>query len=125
MGPGQLGPPFVTPHTISRSGVIPHGTTIHLTGNVTASDIQNQAPTIAELWEQQYLAVSPTMGINPQKDLIPRITRQPGLDESSREEQNPEGGADFAASTAGEPTSRRCLTTTNSVPSSLTLFSRT
>ena len=100
-GPGQLGPQFVTPHTISRSGVIPHGTTIHLTGNVTASDIKNQAPTIAELWEQQYLAVSPTMGINPQKDLIPGSRAKPDWTELSREEQNPEGGAEFRGVNSG------------------------
>ena len=87
LGPGQLGPQFVTPHTISRSGVIPHGTTIHLTGNVTASDIKSQAPTIAELWEQQYLAVSPTMGINPQKDLIPGSRDKPDWTKLPREDQ--------------------------------------
>lgn len=93
LGPGQLAPQFVTPHTISRSGVIPHGTTIHLTGNVTASDIKNQAPTIAELWEQQYLAVSPTMGINlqgPDPDLIPGSRSKPDWTKLSREEQNPD-----------------------------------
>ena len=90
LGPGQLGPQFVTPHTISRSGVIPHGTTIHLTGNVTASDIKNQAPAIAELWEQQYLALSPTMGINPQQDLISGSREKPDWTKLPRENQ--EGG---------------------------------
>jgi hypothetical protein len=88
LGPGQLGPQFVPPHTISRSGVIPHGTTIHLTGNITAFDIKNQAPTIAELWEQPYLAVSPTMGINVQKDLIPGSRAKPDWTKLPREDQN-------------------------------------
>jgi hypothetical protein len=30
MGPGELGPQFIPPYQISRSGVIPHGTTIHI-----------------------------------------------------------------------------------------------
>lgn len=90
LGPGQLGPQFVPPHTISRSGVIPHGTTIHLTGNVTETDVRDTTPAIAELWEQQYLAVSPTMGINPQKDLIAGSRDKPDWTKLSREEQDPE-----------------------------------
>ena len=87
MGPGQLGPQFVAPYTISRSGVIPHGTTIHLTGNVTASNVKDQAPAIAELWEQQYLAVSPTMGINPKADLTPGSRDKPDWTKLPREDQ--------------------------------------
>ncbi|MBX3744027.1 MAG: hypothetical protein KF833_01840 [Verrucomicrobiae bacterium] len=87
LGPGALGPQFVPPHTISRSGVIPHGTTIHLTGNVTESDIKNQAPAVADLWEPQYLAVSPTMGINPAKDLIPGSRDKPDWTKLPREDQ--------------------------------------
>lgn len=87
LGPGQLGPQFVPPHSISRSGVIPHGTTIHLTGNVTASNVEGQAPAIAELWEQQYLAVSATMGINPKEDLIPGSRDKPDWTRLPREDQ--------------------------------------
>jgi len=92
LGPGQLGPQFVPPHSISRSGVIPHGTTIHLTGNVTAPNVLGQAPDIAALWEQQYLAVSPTMGINltgPDPDLIPGSRAKPDWTKLPREAQNP------------------------------------
>jgi hypothetical protein len=92
LGPGQLGPQFVPPHSISRSGVIPHGTTIHLTGNVTASDVKGQAPAIAELWQQEYLAISPTMGINPATDLIPGSRKKPDWTKLPREAQNPDGG---------------------------------
>lgn len=90
-GAGELGPQFVNPYTISRSGVIPHGTTIHITGNVTKSEI-NTKPHIADLWEQQYLSVSPTMGINPAKDFIQGSREKPKWTKLSREEQNPEGG---------------------------------
>lgn len=91
MGAGELGPQFIPPYQISRSGVIPHGTTIHLTGNVTASE-ENKAPHIANLWEPQYLAVSPTMGINPEKDLIQGSREKPAWTKLPREKQNPEGG---------------------------------
>ncbi len=91
LGPGQTGPQFVPPHTISRSGVIPHGTTIHLTGNVVASE-EGRAPHIADLWEQQYLAVSPTMGIKPDKDLNKGSREKPKWTELPREEQSPDAG---------------------------------
>jgi len=90
MGPGELGPQFVPPYQISRSGVIPHGTTIHLTGNVVKSE-EGQAPHIADLWEQQYLSVSPTMGIKPEKDLIQGSREKPKWTELPREAQVPGG----------------------------------
>ncbi|WP_299217528.1 peroxidase, FMP-type [uncultured Aquimarina sp.] len=90
-GPGELGPQFVPPYQISRSGVIPHGTTIHLTGNITESG-EGKAPHIADLWEQQFLSVSPSMGINPEKDLIPGSLEKPKWTKLPREEQNPDGG---------------------------------
>ena len=90
MRAGELGPQFVPPYQISRSGVIPHGTTIHLTGNITESK-ENVAPHIANLWEQQYLAVSPTMGINPDKDLIKGSRKKPAWTELPREAQE-DGG---------------------------------
>ena len=96
MGAGELGPQFVPPHSISRSGVIPHGTTIHITGNITETKqpkkpyTEIRAPHIADLWEQQYLAISPTMGIDPQKDLVEGSLEKPPWTELPREEQ--EGG---------------------------------
>ncbi len=86
MGAGELGPQFIPPYQISRSGVIPHGTTIHLTGNVVESQ-EGKAPHIADLWEQQYLAVSPTMGINPKKDLKKGSRKKPKWTELPREAQ--------------------------------------
>lgn len=91
IGPGELGPQFVPPYQISRSGVIPHGTTIHLTGNHQENN-KGEAPKIAELWEQQYLAVSPTMGIDPATDLIPGSLKKPDWTKLPREAQNPDGG---------------------------------
>ena len=90
MGPGELGPQFVPPYQISRSGVIPHGTTIHITGNITESG-KGKAPHIANLWEQQYLAVSPSMGINPENDLIQGSRKKPKWTELPREDQE-DGG---------------------------------
>lgn len=89
MGPGELGPQFIPPYQISRSGVIPHGTTIHITGNVTSAE---GSPHISDLWEQQYLSVSPTMGIKPEKDLIQGSRDKPEWTKLSREEQEPDGG---------------------------------
>ena len=101
LGPGQLGPQFIPPYTISRSGVIPHGTTIHLNGNVTQSNVGPQAPVIAQLWEPQYLAVSPTMGINVPKDLIPGSRAKPDWTKLPREEQNPDGGPEESGVNSG------------------------
>ena len=92
LGPGQLGPQFVPPYSISRSGVIPHGTTIHLTGNITSSDDSGQAPLIAPLWDPGSLSVSPTMGINVPNDLIPGSRKKPDWTKLPRELQQPDGG---------------------------------
>lgn len=94
MGPGERGPQFVPPHSISRSGVIPHGTTIHLTGGVTKfQDGENicQPPHISDLWEPQYLSISPTMGINPENDLIAGSLEKPAWTQLPREKQE-DGG---------------------------------
>jgi hypothetical protein len=88
IGPGEMGPQFVPPYTISRSGVIPHGTTIHLMGNITTSDNSGQAPNIAPLWDPASLSVSPTMGINVPKDLIPGSRKKPDWTKLPREDQN-------------------------------------
>jgi hypothetical protein len=96
MGSGELGPQFIPPYTISRSGVIPHGTTIHITGN-TLPPVENETPHIADLWEKQYLSVSPSMGIKlktgPNEDLYPGSREKPEWTKLPREAQNPDGGA--------------------------------
>jgi len=88
LGPGQLGPQFVPPYSISRSGVIPHGTTIHLTGGIAQTDTSGQAPNIAPLWNPPSLAVSPTMGINVSTDLIAGSREKPAWTKLPREDQN-------------------------------------
>ncbi|MEN9865251.1 MAG: hypothetical protein RL748_841 [Pseudomonadota bacterium] len=90
LGPKQLGPQFVPPHSISRSGVIPHGTTIHLVGSITQSDTSGQAPEIASLWNPPSLAASPTMGIDVPNDLIPGSRKKPDWTKLPRELQNPD-----------------------------------
>ena len=90
LGPGELGPQYVPPYSISRSGVIPHGTTIHITGGITESNVQGKAPHIADLWEQQFLAVSPSMGINVQKDLHAGSRKKPDWTKLPREDQDPD-----------------------------------
>tara|TARA_R110002096_G_C14653074_1_gene726620 strand:+ start:5392 stop:6678 length:1287 start_codon:yes stop_codon:yes gene_type:complete len=101
MGPGELGPQFVAPHTISRAGVIPHGTTIHLTGNIKKPTIEGQAPHIADLWESKYLAVSPTMGINIPEDLIAGSRAKPEWTNKTREEQAPHAEPEFRGVNSG------------------------
>ncbi len=90
LGPGQLGPQFVPPYSISRSGVIPHGTTIHLMGNIITTDNSGTPPLIAELWDPSSLSVSPTMGIDVSKDLIAGSRKKPDWTKLSREQQNPD-----------------------------------
>lgn len=90
MGPGELGPQFVPPHSISRSGVIPHGTTIHLTGGVTKfknEENVDKPPHIADLWDPASLSVSRTMGIDVANDLIAGSREKPGWTDIPREDQ--------------------------------------
>jgi hypothetical protein len=75
LNPGQQGPQFVPPYSISRGGVIPHGTTVHIMGNYEKD--QAGAPLIAPIWDQPTMAISPSMGINLTEDLIPNSTRMP------------------------------------------------
>lgn len=72
---GQEGPQFVPPYSISRGGVIPHGTTIHIMGNYEQD--QDGAPVIAPTWDEASLAVSPSMGFNLEKDVTPNSRAMP------------------------------------------------
>lgn len=94
MGPGELGPQFVPPHSISRSGVIPHGTTIHLTGSIAdlpESETVGKPPHIADLWDPASLSVSKTMGIDVAKDLIAGSREKPSWTDIPREDHKPDG----------------------------------
>lgn len=65
---GITGPYFIPDYSISRSGVIPHGSTITLLGDIAPSGsnyLINGSPKFPygdATWDPPYLAISPTMG---------------------------------------------------------------
>ena len=61
---GAIGPVFVPNYTISRSGTIPHGSTISLFGSHTDKAIKGKPkfPVGADTWNFDHLAISKTMG---------------------------------------------------------------
>lgn len=67
-GAGQTGPYFIPDYSISRSGVIPHGSTITLLGDLTRSGedyLIPNAPKFSEgdaAWKYDHLSISRTMG---------------------------------------------------------------
>lgn len=67
-GAGQTGPYFIPDYSISRSGVIPHGSTITLLGDITPNGsnyvIQGppQFPQGNAAWKYDHLSLSRTMG---------------------------------------------------------------
>lgn len=67
-GAGQTGPYFIPDYSISRSGVIPHGSTITLLGDLTRvgdSYLIDKGPKFPEgdaAWKYDHLSISRTMG---------------------------------------------------------------
>ncbi|WP_202703066.1 peroxidase, FMP-type [Flavobacterium sp. UGB4466] len=67
-GAGQTGPYFIPDYSISRSGVIPHGSTITLLGDLKPNKsgyLINGAPQYPEGfadWDYKHLSISQTMG---------------------------------------------------------------
>lgn len=67
-GAGIDGPYFIPDYSISRSGVIPHGSTITLLGDIATeggSYLINGSPEFPygdSAWEPDHLSISPTMG---------------------------------------------------------------
>ncbi len=66
-GAGQTGTYFIPDYSISRSGVIPHGSAITLLGDLVSKGkfLMDGAPKFPEgvaTWEFDHLAISPTMG---------------------------------------------------------------
>lgn len=65
---GITGPYFIPDYSISRSGVIPHGSTVTLLGDIAPNgsnyliDGSPQFPYGDAAWQPDYLAISPTMG---------------------------------------------------------------
>jgi len=67
-GEGIKGPYFIPDYSISRSGVIPHGSTVTLLGDIVPSgsnyltEGSPKFPTGPATWEPPHLSISPTMG---------------------------------------------------------------
>lgn len=61
-GDGSDGPIFVPPYSIARSGTIPHGSTIQITGNDTPFDGKPVFPEGTAAWDFDHLAISRSMG---------------------------------------------------------------
>lgn len=67
-GAGVEGPYFIPDYSISRSGVIPHGSTITLLGDIKTKnskyliDGSPEFPDGNEAWDPDHLSISPTMG---------------------------------------------------------------
>ena len=67
-GAGNEGPYFIPDYSISRSGVIPHGSTITLLGDIVpkqSSYLINGSPEFPygdAAWNYDFLSISPTMG---------------------------------------------------------------
>ncbi|VXB14049.1 MULTISPECIES: peroxidase, FMP-type [Chryseobacterium] len=69
---GITGPYFIPDYSISRSGVIPHGSTITVLGDITPESVDKKIyylrkgtpkfPTGIATWDPPHLAISPTMG---------------------------------------------------------------
>lgn len=68
VGAGQNGPYFIPDYSISRSGVIPHGSTITLLGDLSSGDsgyLSKDAPEFPKgdaAWQFDHLSISKTMG---------------------------------------------------------------
>lgn len=67
-GTGATGPYFIPDYSISRSGVIPHGSTVTLIGDIVKSNndyLAKGAPVFPEgdaTWNPDFLSISPSMG---------------------------------------------------------------
>ena len=92
---GEIGPYFIPDYTLSRSGVIPHGSTITLLGSLEMKNnevVLQNAPVFIDpsqlgngTWDYAHFAVSPTMGggknsSNAKKDVPLDLKRPFDLD---------------------------------------------
>lgn len=62
VGAGANGPNFVPPYSIARSGTIPHGSSILLTGDFQVNAGKPAFPSGTAAWQPALLSISPTMG---------------------------------------------------------------
>ena len=63
VGDGAEGPTFVPAYSIARSGTIPHGSTIQLTGKDSRVIGKPDFPTGDKTWNINHLAISKSMGL--------------------------------------------------------------
>lgn len=64
IGAGANGPHFVPPYSLARSGTIPHGSSILLTGDFqVVNDAKPMFPYGKDAWELPSLSISPSMGV--------------------------------------------------------------
>lgn len=61
-GAGANGPTFIPNYSVSRSGSIPHGSTISLFGKDTQKSGKPEFPSGDAAWDFAHLAISPSMG---------------------------------------------------------------
>lgn len=61
-GDGASGPVYVPNYSVTRSGVIPHGSTMMMFGHNSEHQGAPQFPKGTAAWEFPFLAISPTMG---------------------------------------------------------------
>ena len=61
-GDGAEGPNYVPAYSVSRSGVIPHGSTILLFGKDSRHEGKPAFPSGPAAWDADHLAISPSMG---------------------------------------------------------------
>ena len=63
IGAGANGPNFVPPYAIARSGTIPHGSSIMLTGDFqVVTQGKPEFPSGTAAWQPPFLSISPSMG---------------------------------------------------------------
>lgn len=79
-GAGFNGPNFVPSYSISRSGTIPHGSTILLTGQDQTVEGKPEFPRGVAAWEPDFLAISNSMGLADTKKDGPINLDEPAPD---------------------------------------------
>ncbi|MBT2785506.1 MULTISPECIES: peroxidase, FMP-type [unclassified Halomonas] len=62
-GASSDGPVYVPPYTVSRSGTIPHGSTVLLLGTDSEKNGSPEFPHGTAAWDPNHLAISPSMGL--------------------------------------------------------------
>lgn len=61
-GAGANGPVFIPNYSVSRSGTIPHGSTVSIFGTDSTIEGKPQFPSGTAAWDFDHLAISPSMG---------------------------------------------------------------